>query len=305
MQARGGSEVSGTPPVSLVCCGLIGTLAVDGGMIDRAYAEAIGTQGVVTGTTAYARCMAQVHHSRGQLPGDVLQLLFPDSQARGQAAQITFDRSCAEAVQRTGIAPVPGAEQVLAWLADAGIRICVISCFSRRVLSAVMETLGWADRLDLVLGADDVPRGFPRPDLALAAMLRLGVTDVRETAFVHCTESGIQGGRGAGAAIVTGVLTGPHPSHLLLSAGATHVIPSIADLPGVLMSAGEHPAQASGGYAQSWRGHPPVSSLRECPRTNVAARSRSTCRIDTGASLRHPGMANCPARRCAAGSAPR
>jgi phosphoglycolate phosphatase len=238
--------VSGTMPVSLVCCGLIGTLAVDGGMIDRAYAEAIGTQGVVTGTTAYARCMAQVHHTRGQPAGEVLQILFPDSQARGQAAQVTFDRSCMEAVERTGIAPVPGAEDVLASLAEAGIRVCVISSFSRRVLAAVMEALGWADRLDLVLGADDVRHGLPRPDLALAAMLQLGVTNVRETALVHCTESGIQGGRGAGAAIVTGVLTGPHPSHRLLSAGATHVIPSIADLPGVLASADEPPAQASG-----------------------------------------------------------
>ena len=48
-------------PVSLVCCGLIGTLVTDAGLVDRAYTEAIATQGVVTGTAAYARCMAQVH----------------------------------------------------------------------------------------------------------------------------------------------------------------------------------------------------------------------------------------------------
>jgi hypothetical protein len=59
-------------PVSLVCCGLIGTLVTDNGMIDRAFTEAIATQGVVTGTTAYARCMAGVHQTRGQSAADVL-----------------------------------------------------------------------------------------------------------------------------------------------------------------------------------------------------------------------------------------
>ena len=80
MPVPGGDEASGAMPVSLVCCGLIGTMVTDGGMVDRAYAEAIGTQGVVTGTAAYARCMAQVHQRRGEPAADVLQAVFPDSQ---------------------------------------------------------------------------------------------------------------------------------------------------------------------------------------------------------------------------------
>ena len=45
--------MSDTSPVSLICCDVVGAAAVDGSIImERAFAEAIGTQGVVTGTAA-------------------------------------------------------------------------------------------------------------------------------------------------------------------------------------------------------------------------------------------------------------
>ncbi len=237
MSAREGDQASGAIPVSLACCGLIGTIVSDGGMVDRAYAEAIATQGVVTGTAAYARCMAQVHQNRGCSTVDVLQAMFPDSQARGQAAHLALDRSFSDAVGRIGATPAPGAEAALAQLAGAGIRICVLTGFSRRVLTAVLDTLSWWDRIDLALTPEDVPRGAPWPDLVLAAMLRLGVTDVRETAVAHDTQAGILSGRRAGVGIAAGILGGTHSGQRLRQAGATHLIPGIAQLPELLIPA--------------------------------------------------------------------
>jgi phosphonatase-like hydrolase len=228
--AREGDQASGAMPVSLVCCGLVGTMVADGGMVDRAYAEAIATQGVVTGTTAYARCMAQVHQHRGEPAADVLQAMFPESQARGQAAYLALDRSFCDAVGRMGLTPVPGAAAALAKLTDAGIRVCLITGFSRRVLTLVLDTLGWVDRVDLALCPEDVPRGSPWPDPVLSAMLKLGVSDVREAAVAHDTESGLLSGRRAGAGVAAGVLTGPHSADRLRRAGATHLIPSVAQL---------------------------------------------------------------------------
>jgi phosphonatase-like hydrolase len=217
-------------------------------MIDRAFTEAIATQGVVTGTTAYARCMATVHQTRGQAAADVLQILFPDSEARGQAANLTFDRACLDAIGRMGVTPVPGAAEAFDSLGQAGIRICVTSALSRRVLTATLQGLGWQDRIDLALGADDAPRGAPWPDVVLLAMLRLGVTDVRETAVVNSTESGVLSGRRSGAGIVAGVLTGPHARDRLRRAGATHLMPSIAYLPElVAMASGDAPGAAHAG----------------------------------------------------------
>src|ERR1700728_3692840 len=209
-------------------------------MVDRAYAEAIATQGVVTGTAAYARCMAQVHQERGRSTVDVLRTMFPDSEARGQAAHLARDRSFCDAIGRMGATPAPGAAAAIEQLASAGIRICVGTAFSRRVMTVVLDTLGWWHRIALALSPEDVPRGSPMPDLILAAMLRLGVTDVRETAVAYDTQAGILSGRPAGAGIVAGVPGRPHHGER-----GRPLIQGIAQLPELLIGAGSQvPGQA-------------------------------------------------------------
>jgi phosphoglycolate phosphatase len=285
--------MSETPLVSLVCCGLIGTTVTDDGMVDRAYSEAIATQGVVTGTTAYARCMAQVHRSRGRAPIDVLQSLFPESQARAQAAQLAFDRSFSAAVDRTGVAAVPGAEEAFSELAGMGARVCLITGFSRRVLGLVLDTLGWWDRVDLAVCPDDVPRGCPAPDLVLSAMLRLGVRDVRDAAVAQGTESGVLSGKRSGAGIVAGVLTGIHTQDRLRRAGATHLLGSIAGLPDLLVaswggSEGLAASAAPPGGAPGHVGLPvPAQAAAAYPRAS-AAPSAGSSKADGGTRPRVP-----------------
>jgi phosphoglycolate phosphatase len=246
-------QTRGAMPASLACCALIGTMISDSGMVDRAYAEAIATQGVFLGTAAYAKCMAQVHQARGQSEAEVLQAMFPGNKARALAAQLALDRSFCDAVGRMAATPAPGAVTAVEEMARAGIRVCVITSFSRRVLNAVLDSLGWWDWISLALSVDDAPRGFPAPDLILTAMLRLGVTDVRETAVAADTRSAIMAGRRAGAGIVAGVLGGAHSGDRLHRAGATHLIPGIAHLPELLIGAGrrgaEQPEAARTGHA--------------------------------------------------------
>jgi phosphoglycolate phosphatase len=230
----------------LACFGLIGTTVADDGILERAYAEAIATQGVVTGTTAYARGMAQVHRSRGKAAIDVLRELFPDNEARAQAACLAFDKSLSGSVQRRGIQPVPGAIEALDELAAAGWRSCVISPFSRRQLDGMLGELSWADRFDLAVSMDEVPRGCPWPDPVLYGMLTLGVDDVRDAVVVQATESGVLAGRRAGAGLVAGVLTGPHPAARLRSAGAAQVLGSVADVPAMVAAWGSGSAGATG-----------------------------------------------------------
>jgi phosphoglycolate phosphatase len=223
--------MSEAPRATLACCGLIGTTVADDGLVERAFAEAIAAEGIVPGTSAYTRCMVRVHRSRGQATADVMSGLFPGNQARAQAAHMVFDRSFRAAVGRTGVAPVPGAHRAMDQLRRSGVRICLITGLSRRLLGLVLEAAGWRDRVDLALSADDVPRGCPAPDLALAAMLRLGVGDVRELVVAHGAEGGVLCGRRAGAGLVTGILTGPHTATRLTDAGAHHLLASITDLP--------------------------------------------------------------------------
>jgi phosphoglycolate phosphatase len=227
--------VSSQPHISVVCCGLVGTAVGDGSgsesMIERSFAEAIATQGVVAGTSAYARCMTQVSRARGRATPDIFDTLFPGNQARAQAACLAFERSYRAAVQRTGLAPQPGASQAIDKLTGSGIRTCVVTSLSRDMLSFVLDTIGWRSRFDVSLCPDDAPRGFPWPDLVITALLRLGAGDVREVAVAVGTEHGIQAARRAGSELTVGVLTGPHTPARLRKAGATHLIDSIAELP--------------------------------------------------------------------------
>lgn len=225
--------MTGVPPVTVVCCGLIGTLVTDDGTVERAYSEAIATQGVVTGTADYARCMVGVHRARGQPVIDVLQSVFPGNQARAQAAELAFNHASLAAFERTDLVPVRGAAEALGRLAAAGVRVCVFTGLPRQVLRQVLGTLGWLNNVDLALSPADLPRGCPWPDPVLASMLRLGVGDVREAAVVHCCESGVLSGRRSGAGLVAGALSGPHTADRLRRAGATHILASIAELPGL------------------------------------------------------------------------
>jgi phosphoglycolate phosphatase len=227
--------VNSATPVTLLCCGLLGVAADDGGILERAFAEAFATQGIVPGTAAYARSMVHVHQTRGQPAVDVFRALFPDAPGRAEAATLAFDRSYRLAVDRFGLAPMPGASEALEQIRDAGTRICLITGLSRSLLGLVLDTLGWWRRIDLVLCPEDAPRGYPWPDPVLSAMLRLGVTDVRETAYAGGTESGVLCGRRAGASVIAGILTGGHTRDRLKRAGATHLLGSIAELPEVLI----------------------------------------------------------------------
>ena len=228
--------VTDKPGITLACCGLIGILVADEGLVERSFAEAIATQGVVSGTSAFARRMSQVYQARGRSGADVLRLLFPDNEARAQAAQLAFDRALADAIGRVAVEPVPGAVQVLDQMRAAGISVSVVTSLPRRVLDRVLDAAGLGCHIDLALSAEDVPRGFPAPDLVLMSVLRTGTWSVGEVAVIHGTGAGVEGGRRSGATIVAGVLTGPHSAQRLRSAGASHILKSIADVPGIVQA---------------------------------------------------------------------
>jgi phosphoglycolate phosphatase len=230
--------VSDTSPVSLVCCDVVGAAAVDGSVLERAFVEAIATQGVVSGTAAYVKAMVQFDRTRGSAPADIIHSLFPEDAIRAQAANLAFERSFQAAVDRFGALPLPGANDALAKLSAAGIKVCLMSCLSRPALSLIMERLAWWQRGDLILCADDVARGFPWPDLVLTAILRLGVGDVRDVAVVTASESGVLCASRAGARLAIGVLSDVRDGRRLRRAGATHLLTDLAELPDLVTSVG-------------------------------------------------------------------
>ena len=215
--------------ITIACLDLAGTTVADGDAVETAFAEAIATMGIVSGTAAHERAMARVREARGRPKIEIFRTLFAGDEARAQAAHLSFERSYDLVIDRRGLAPLPGAESALERLTGAGIRVCLLTGFSRRTLGRIVDTLGWWGRVDLVLSPEDGGRGRPWPDLILSAALRLGIDDVRHIAVCGDTENDVLSGRRAGASIVVGVLTGAHDTDRLRMAGATHVLPSVAE----------------------------------------------------------------------------
>ncbi len=238
--------MSDTSPVSLVCCDLAGAVVSDGSVLEKAFAEAIGTQGVVPGTAAYARHMVQVHRSGGAPPLDVMHTLFSQDAAQAQAAYVAFERSYRAIVDRFGLSPAPGAVEAISKLSGSHVKVCLISGFSRAINRLVLDRLGMSRLADLTLCLEDVPRGCPWPDLVLMAVIHLGIDDVAEVAVVGDSENVILAGRRAGSSTRVGII-GARTAARLGQAGATHLIRAIADLPDVLRLAGPEPGAADRG----------------------------------------------------------
>jgi len=222
--------MSGTRSVSLVCCDLL-DVGFDGAIVERAFAEAIATQGIVTGTEAYVRSTVRFDRARGCPPADVMRALFPGDEPRILAACLAFERSFFAAADRFGIAPPPAVAAALGEIAGSGVRVCLLSGLSRSSTKVVIDRLGGVGRFGPVLCADDAPRGFPWPDPVLTAVLRVGAGDIREVAVVSATQSGILAGRRAGVPVLIGLLNGSRTAGALRNAGATHLLGDIAGLP--------------------------------------------------------------------------
>lgn len=217
-----------TAPISLVCFDLA-SIVIDGSIVERAFAEAIATQGIVAGTQDYARFMVRFDRSHGRAPAAVLRDLF-DDEPRAQAALLAFERSFRAAAHRFGIDLPADVADAMGKTAGSGVRLCLLTMLSRRSCG---ELLGLLHAADLVLCGDDAPRGFPWPDPVLTAMLRLGAADVREVAVISATPDGVLSGYRAGARILVGLGSG-HRAAALFEAGATHVIDSIATIPDLI-----------------------------------------------------------------------
>ena len=138
------------------------------------------------------------------------------------------------AVMAGQVAPMPGAEEAMAALRAAGLKVCLLTGFAPSTRDALLDTLDWRPLIDLALSPADAGRGRPWPDLPLTALLRLGGGAVSELVAVGDTRSDIESGLRAGAGLVAGVLTGGTPAEELSAAGATHVLDSVAQLPALV-----------------------------------------------------------------------
>jgi phosphoglycolate phosphatase len=213
--------------ITIACLDMAGTTVRDDGTVMEAFTAAITDQNL--SADAYDRAMTAVRSSMGQSKIEVFRRILGD-EAAARKANDAFEDHYAAAVRNGAIAPVPGAEDTLMRLRDAGIRICLATGFSPATRDAIIDELAWGGLIDLALSPADAGRGRPWPDLPLTALLKLRGGAVSELAVAGDTTSDIESGLRAGAGLVAGVLTGADSRADLERAGAPLILDTIAGI---------------------------------------------------------------------------
>jgi len=130
--------------------------------------------------------------------------------------------------------PVAGADTTFRSLRERGVRIALNTGFDRETTAMLLEVLGWGGEFfDAVVCGDDVAHGRPAPYLIFRAMESVGRVHVHRVANVGDTALDLHAGHNAGVRWNVGVLSGAHQRAQLEDAPHTHLLRSVAELPGL------------------------------------------------------------------------
>lgn len=219
----------------VVVLDMAGTTIDDGQQVYRVLAETARAHGASPSESEIARWHGASKHealrelltSRSGIPpsNTELQTVVADFQARLSAAY-------ADQPPR----PLPGVPEALSALREYGVKVALTTGFDRVIVESLITALGWdGDSVaDTVVCGSDVPAGRPAPYMIFRAMERLGVTDVARVLVAGDTPRDLEAGTNSGAAMVVGVLSGASDADELGAHRHTHLLPSVADLPGLL-----------------------------------------------------------------------
>jgi phosphonatase-like hydrolase len=131
------------------------------------------------------------------------------------------------------IVSINGAIETLASLRGRGMKVATTTGFYREIRDKILESLRWQNVFDANVCSDDVEHGRPAPDMIFKAMHLTGVTDAANVANVGDTPLDLQSGTAAGCGVVVGVLTGVHTRQRLEKEPHTHILSSLAGIPGL------------------------------------------------------------------------
>jgi phosphonatase-like hydrolase len=158
------------------------------------------------------------------------------SPARVAAVFDSFVARLTASYTTTPPAPMPGVEETFTTLRSRGVKVALQTGYSAPIAGAILAGLGWrvGETVDALVTSDLVAASRPAPYLVFRCMEATGVRDVRRVLAAGDTPNDLAAGRNAGAGFVVGVTTGSFTRAQLEAEAHTHVLESVAELPGLL-----------------------------------------------------------------------
>jgi phosphonatase-like hydrolase len=219
--------------IDLVVFDMAGTTVQDDGQVPAAFTAALAEHGLPASHDAIRAIRGA---SKRQAIFDLLPP-GPERPSRAEAVYASFRDQMARAFA-AGVRSVPGAAEVFAALRGRGVRVALNTGFDRDTAALLVTALGWAEgTVDALVCGDEVPRGRPAPYLIFRCMEAVASQSVHRVAAVGDTTLDLQAGHNAGVRYNVGVWSGAHDRSALAAEPHTHLLASVAELPGVLADA--------------------------------------------------------------------
>ena len=224
--------------VDLVAFDLTGTVVMDSGVMESALKGALRDHGVpFTREDLSAMRGAGKMAAFSVLLGRSVGVDKSPDWVHSLAVEIhsTFKAKLREEYARGSVQEISGAGTVMRWLREKGIKVAATTALDMDVAGALLARLGWTEGIfNCVVSTEEVPQGRPAPYMIFLAMMRTDVVDVRRVMVVGDTAHDLMAGTNGGAGWVVGVMTGAHSRESLAATPHTHLLESVADLPGIL-----------------------------------------------------------------------
>lgn len=216
--------------VCLAVFDMVGTTVESGDEVPTSFRAALATVGVALTDEA-------VKGIRGRSKRDAIAELIathvPAGAGDARLVETVYARfqEVLRAEYRTRARAVPGAQEVLLQLKNAGVHVVLNTGLDGETARLLVEGLAWQHLgLGLVSG-DDVRRGRPAPDLIEAAMRLTGVDDAGAVVSVGDTTSDLDAAAAAQVGWSVGVLSGAHGRSQLESHPHSVLLDSVTELP--------------------------------------------------------------------------
>lgn len=163
----------------------------------------------------------------GQRNDFIIKQLVPNATDDQIAAWGARKEELYREVARGRLVPLPGAMELIRGLKELGFKLAIASSTPRINIAFAIEQLSMGDLFDDFVGAEDVKRGKPDPEVFLTAAQKVGVPPEKCVVFEDAVAGVIAAKRGGMKCIA---VTTTNPREALEEAGADLVVDSLTEV---------------------------------------------------------------------------